>query len=230
MKKGILNFSNNCFLNSTLQFLFSMNIYLDLDLNENIINPTKIIRLYNKINSEYHIGNQEDAHECLSFLLDYIEQKHSFKIVLEQTIIKKEQEVSLIYENILSVNITDNLNQSISEYLIDKNEDIVKKYEFSIYPKFLCISIKRFITEYTDKFISYKTDKSMDIPLILQLNYFEYELIGFIYHYGTLNNGHYIYCDIINKIIIDDDKINICDQSIMDELRKKGYIYLYKMK
>ena len=226
---GIKNLYNNCFLNSVLQLMYSM----ELNLTYYNSNPMDAINFYKSINKDYSIGSQEDAHECLSFLLDSIEKKHSFKIIMNQKIIREKIEESLVFENIFSLSFSDNLEKSLEDYLQDKNDDIVKEYKISIFPKYLCISIKRFNT-YIDNnnIIIKKTKDSMNIPLILNIDNIEYELIGFILHKGEMNNGHYIYCDMIEKIIIDDECLFSypTDPSLFDKMIKCAYIYLYKIK
>jgi ubiquitin C-terminal hydrolase len=63
-----------------------------------------------------------------------------------------------------------------------------KRYSIDIWPKYVNIWLKRF--RYNDNKILTKNNQELDIPLIWRHNTY---LQGAVIHYGTLNNGHYVY-------------------------------------
>jgi len=93
---GLNNHGNTCFFNSAIQSLmrcsvfvnFIANLHIDHELikifqdfikeykqNANkAISPMKLVRYYTKLNRRYHIGNQDDAHEVITYFVDEISE------------------------------------------------------------------------------------------------------------------------------------------------------------
>ena len=93
IKKGFSNFGNTCFYNSTLQCIFRCELLIELlknytgsnqllkfltitikdyffDKSVITIGPSLLLRSYRQMNSNYSMGTQEDAQECLTYFLD----------------------------------------------------------------------------------------------------------------------------------------------------------------
>lgn len=205
MEKGLINCYNNCFLNSVIQMLRNIIDCPDIDLYG-------CIKLYQKLNPNYVLGNQEDADECLSYLLEDFPDKSKYQI----TCIQKD--ITSIF-NILNVPCSDNLSQSLSLFFNDGTK-------ISIYPEYIFITLKRFTC--TDDYRLKKITKTIEVPDIIKIGDIEYELISFIYHSGVLENGHYFTFRKINNKWYKFDDLSVTEEDPLF-CQYMGYIYLFKM-
>jgi len=200
IKKGFRNFRNTCFYNSTLQSIFrceqlietltdyrgNNRLLIDLsktirdyyfDDNVTVVGPTLLLQSYCNMNSDYRIGSQEDAQECLTYFLDNfamatdaegVNIKSLFDCnltsVLECTNCKHTSE-KIDPEKIISIEINKFLTfeEAIANFLsVEKlgNDELWlcekcnmkigtnKKLTIKGSPKYLYIHLKRFKHEY----------------------------------------------------------------------------------
>jgi uncharacterized UBP type Zn finger protein len=233
---GIINFSNNCYLNVLIQLFLSdkntSNIiihYLDLNGRNNsngeilqIINPKKLLQLLSK---KMNVSRQNDAQEAFTELLDLIPEleKHyqttitnSFRCLECNKMRKTDDKFSTFY--IHGNSIEESVKQMISDekYSLEceyckKNTETIKSCRIKSLGNVLVFyNVLKQKIEYTEN-ISYSNNK--------------YKLTGIIKHFGNQRSGHYIYIDYINKLIIDDT--NVISNSDLDH--KNIYLLFYTL-
>lgn len=230
-KYGIINFSNNCYLNVVIQLFlynkFTSNIiiqYLDIISNNDnkTFNPHKLIKLLSKkINTDL----QNDSHEIFTLILDLIpvlEKYYENKILNYYKCYEcnkcriKEDKFSTIYI----------YNYSIEESI----KELLKKEKFLLEcencKKNTITTKKCKIDKLGEVLIFYNVLKNkLKITEYIIFGDFKYKLTGLIKHFGSLNSGHYIFVDYINKLIIDDTKIIPIDNIEMDNI----YLVFYTL-
>jgi ubiquitin C-terminal hydrolase len=122
---------NTCFFNSTLQSLFKCTDFISQLRNYNgeskllkflkitiedyylkssvtVIGPLLLIRSYSEINPDYHVGTQDDAHECLGHFLDHFHE-----------VTKKE---GININDLFDCNLVSNLRCTKCNYESEKSE------------------------------------------------------------------------------------------------------------
>ena len=118
----------------------------------------------------------------------------------------------------------ENLNENNKYYNenLKKYVNASKQLIITNYPKYLFITLKRFNN------LEHKIDSDININLNWNINDNQYNLIGFVIHFGTLDFGHYISCIYRNNkwYLCDDNNILECND--INNFLKKSYILLFK--
>ena len=223
-KLGIINFSNNCYLNVIIQLFLcnknSSNIivhYLDIINNNgtNIINPKKLmIKLNEKINVSY----QNDSQEVFTLILDLIPDLEKYYMNNIKNIYTcQECEKSRIKEDTFSTfyihanSLEDSVKQVICNEQFELECDFCRKNTLT---KKTCR-----IKKLGNVLIFYNIIKNkLIITENITFGSYRYRLTGIIKHFGDETSGHYIFIDYINKLIIDDTKISKLDNLNMDNI------------
>lgn len=223
-KLGIINFSNNCYLNVIIQLFLcnknSSNIivhYLDI-LNTNgtnIINPKKLMK---KLSEKIDVTLQNDSQEVFTLILDLIPDLEKYYInKIKNVYTCQECQKSRIKEDTFSTfythtnSLEDSVRQVIANEEFELECDFCKKNTLT---KKTCK-----INKLGNILIFYNIVKN---KLIITENIthgsYIYKLTGIIKHFGNESSGHYIFIDYINKLIIDDTRISKLEDLQMDNI------------
>lgn len=223
-KLGIINFSNNCYLNVIIQLFLcnknSSNIiihYLDILNNDgtNMINPKKLmIKLCEKID----VSRQNDSQEVFTLILDLIPDLEKYYINKIKNVYTcqeckksrtKEDTFSTFY--IHTNSLEDSVRQVIANEEFELECDFCKK---STLTKKTCR-----INKLGNVLIFYNIIKNkLKITENITFGSYKYRLTGIIKHFGNEKSGHYIFIDYINKLIIDDTRISKLENLPMDDI------------
>lgn len=241
---GIINFSNNCYLNVIIQLFlsnketsnliahhldFERNVQRKLQLfdkNEEsyktnqecilrIINPKKLLMC---LSEKMNVSRQNDSQEAFTQLLDLIPE-------LEKHFITK---IINTYK-CLECNQTRETKDKFSTFYIHGDSIEASVKEFLKQEKFEleCEHCKK----NTETIKTCKIKKLANVLVFFnvtkqKINFTEnisysgreYNLTGIIKHYGTERYGHYIYIDFINKLVMDDTNIRKVDGLDLDNI------------
>jgi ubiquitin C-terminal hydrolase len=206
---GIINFSNNCYLNVIIQLflcnLKTSNIIVNyLDFENKLINPKKLLK---KLNYKINISIQNDTQEALIQILDIIpELSKYFENKIENCFkcLECDKERKKIdYFSTFNIHFN-SLEESIKDYIKSEKfhlecDNCKKKTETIKSSKI--INLGEILIFYN--ILKQKIKISQDIIF----NGKKYKLHGFIKHFGNQNSGHYIFIDYQNSLIIDDTNI-----------------------
>jgi len=224
-KFGIINFSNNCYLNVIIQLFLSykctsniISHYLDFKKNSNnniIINPKKLLDL---LKEKININTQNDSQETFIQILDKIPKLEKFFFNKLRNLYRctrcnkirlKEETFSTfyIYGNSLEESVKQTIMSEEFELECENCKMTTKTIKQS---KILSIS---------DILIFHNVIKNkITITENIKFNNNVYKLTGIIKHYGNESSGHYIFIDYINKIIIDDTSISSLENLSCDNI------------
>tara|TARA_E500000178_G_scaffold333139_1_gene367711 strand:- start:885 stop:1577 length:693 start_codon:yes stop_codon:yes gene_type:complete len=207
---GIINYSNNCYLNVIIQLFLSNSeteklIIEYLNIDNNKINPKKLLdKLSNKIN----VNNQNDAQEIFLLILDIIPnlQKHFTNIVVYKyscSECKNKHSIKDIFStfNIYSPSLEDSIYELIKTENFDLDCDNCKKK---------CNTYKKGSIKELGNILVFNNLLKHKLKIVENITYGDnkYKLTGLIKHFGNQFSGHYIYIDYINKLVIDDINIS----------------------
>jgi len=208
-KIGIINFSNNCYLNVIIQLFLSYkntsNIIVNyIEFNNKLINPKKLLK---KLEEKININSQNDSQEAFIKILDVIPELSKFfenKIQNSYKCLECCNERTNI-DNFSTFNIhLNSLEESIKQYIKSENFklecDHCKKNTETIKSSKI-INLGEILIFYN--ILKNKIKISEDIIF----NNNKYKLHGFIKHFGNQSSGHYIFIDYQNSLIIDDTNI-----------------------
>lgn len=214
---GIINFSNNCYLNVIIQLFLcnknSSNIiihYLDILSNDgnNVINPKKLML---KLSEKIDISRQNDSQEVFTLILDLIPDLEKYYInKIKNVYTCQECQKSRIKEDIFSTfyihdnSLEDSVRKIIANEEFELECDFCKKNTFT--------KKSSTINKLGDVLIFYNILKNkLRINENITFKNYHYKLTGIIKHFGNERSGHYIFIDYINKLVIDDTKISKLD-------------------
>ena len=270
---GLINSQNICFFNSVLQSLFSLCDFGDLILNiegpnllkdifiklQTLNSPFLPISYLNQLKlSEFTLGHQYDAHECLVQLLETVyplNYDSLFKIVKNPEILcenckSESSSKSEIYFD-LKLDILNNhtpmsifeaiqtiqLPSNLENYRCDKCKCISRCYKSDYVQEtgsLLVVNLKLF------KHNRQNVYEKINPPLVIEeeMNFGgclgNWTLNSIIYHHGrSHNNGHYTSCVKSGKswFHIDDHKVSkVPFQKKYVKDRKSPYILFYSKK
>lgn len=208
-------------------------------------------------NSYFRRFEQYDAHEFLLKFMDMFENECK-DIYVGQTRLTikctKCESIKNVFEDFTTLNLTVNdssekvldihelfanylkkelINNSDNLYYCEKckmNTPSEQKTVLYKLPKRLIIVFKRYSDSGVK--INKKIKYPIDSMLIKETNsgiIFNYSLTNLIYHFGNLNNGHYLNSSKINDkwYLIDDNNISINSEVILDNIN--SYILFYSI-
>lgn len=236
-KIGIINYSNNCYLNVIIQLFLcnknSSNIivhYLDIlstcdtyhTNGKNIINPRKLMT---KLSEKIDISRQNDSQEVFTLILDLIpDLEKNYINIIKNVYTCQECKKFRIKEDTFSTfyihnnSIEDSVKQLIENEEFELECDFCKKNTLT---KKTCR-----INKLGNVLIFYNIVKNkLKITENITFENSKYKLTGLIKHFGNQNSGHYIFIDYIKKLIIDDTNISELDNLSMDNI----YLLFYTM-
>jgi len=243
---GIINFSNNCYLNVIIQLFLSnkqtSNIivhYLDFvrdsenvsnvsnvsNESAKIINPKKLLMLLSK---KMNISRQNDSQEAFTEILDLIpdlEKHYITKIKNEFTCLEccnkryTNDTFSTFY--IYGTSIEESVKQMMTDEKFKLECENCKKDTETI--KSCKIKTLGNILVFFNVL-----KQKIKFTELITYGSNEYKLTGIIKHFGSERSGHYIYIDYTNKVIIDDTNITKLDNSNKFELNNI-YLLFYTM-
>lgn len=221
---GIINFSNNCYLNVIIQLFLcnkqTSNIivhYLDFVSigDKKLINPKKLI---NKLSDKLDVSEQNDSQEVFTLILDLIPSLEKYYENKVKNIYRcKECNKSRIVEDTFSTFYvhTNSLEDSIKQLI--KNEQFELMCENC--KKNTCTNKISKITKLGNVLIFYNIVKNkLTVSKNICYGNTKYILTGIIKHYGNQNHGHYTFIDCINKLNIDDTNISKLENLTMDNI------------
>lgn len=216
-RTGIINFSNNCYLNVIIQLFLSnketsgiiLN-YLDFDNNKNIINPLKLMRI---LRDKINITHQNDSQEVFIEILDKIKElEPHFENKIKNLYTCQEcKSTRTVMDTFSTFYVHSNsLENSIKELTKDEMFELeCDKCKCNSNKKLITKTIKNCnIEKLGDILIFYNINKlKLSITENIIYNKKKYKLSGIIKHFGSKNSGHYIFIDYKNELIIDDTNI-----------------------
>jgi len=235
MPTGLTNVGNTCFINTIVQGLVhlpELNAWFDqtesdklihkeyndlrkiMICNHTLVTPHRFVAVIYHVLPHFKQNEQQDAHELLLYLLNEFNCplfKGEQISYLDNT--KTKEEFWSIELPIPDKPCT--LESCIINYfkpeLVDWNDKIVPKwYDISVYPFYLCITLKRFTN------LNHKNQHIVKIPPILNLNE-TYELLFIGNHSGGTRGGHYTASILLDKWYeIDDNTISECEFNTKD--------------
>lgn len=273
MKKpiGFLNVHNSCYVNSVLQALLTMDKltdfmkcvdykdpvlktftgiihYVDEKATEKktcVVKPESFLNaLYS--NSYFTKGTQEDAHELLLFLIDYIHEKtktskkHSiikslFNGKLTTRMLCECGKVSENKENFIHISVEaecKTIRNGVNQYLenmekihslcskCELSTDKVLSHKISILPEYLIVQVMRFNNNLSKKHNHVSPDTSIRI---MDDNY---TLSGVIFHIGNLSSGHYYFGKPTKDSFMMIDDNDITQEQVIN--KQNVYLAIYK--
>lgn len=215
-RTGIINFSNNCYLNVIIQLFLSnketadiiLN-YLDFDNDKAIFNPLKLMRI---LSNKIDITQQNDSQEVFIEILDQIKELEPyFKNKIKNVYICQECKSSRTVNDIFSTfyvhsnSLKDSVKELIKDEIFELECDKCKCSSNKNHTK----TIKRCkIKKLGDILIFFNINKlKLTISENIIYNKKMYKLTGIIKHFGGKNSGHYIFIDYKNELVIDDSNI-----------------------
>jgi len=250
------NLGNTCYINSVLQCFINdpcfqkkikkgsgglydllNEIKVDLTVNDNL--------KYDKYNLEGIVSffrykfkqfQQYDTHEFLLEFLEKLNLKHYSGTIKSSVVCLKCKNANNTSENFYTIDLPvlhSNLIENFMEYLKKENiheydcekcnckTECQKKIYLDKLPKTLIIVLKKYNGVNSSNFTDLKIKETTSG------NIYNYILYAVIYHYGTLDNGHYNCSVKINEnwYFIDDDKIYLNNNELN---YKNSYILFYK--
>jgi len=249
---GIINIGNSCYMNSILQIFFNHPIIYklimscnDLEIkkefimyhtNENCYNPKFFKKKINQIFNNIH---QNDAHEFLSFLIEYLDKELKIinysnfldiinfqQIVCINNINKKKKSYKTTIDNILILEQSTSLSESYDKYTTSTYIHNYKDSENNICTVKNKISVVKWANLLIIMFMKYMNKTKIKIPIYWTIHnkyndilyIVNYVIFGAIIHYGDNNRGHYV-C-ILNK----NDKYFLCNDTMIDEISIESFI------
>ena len=224
-KIGIINYSNNCYLNVIIQLFLcnknSSNIivhYLEFISNENsnkLINPKKLMT---KLSEKIDISRQNDSQEVFTLILDLIPNLEKYYInKIKNVYTCQECQKCRIKEDTFSTFYIHNNSLEDSVKQVIENEEF--KLECDYCKKNTNTKKTSKISKLGDVLIFYNILKNkLKITENITFNSYKYRLTGIIKHFGNERSGHYIFIDYINKLVIDDTTISKLNDLQMDNI------------
>lgn len=215
-RTGIINFSNNCYLNVIIQLFLSnketSNIilnYLDFDNNNNIINPLKLMR---KLSDKINITQQNDSQEVFIEILDKIKElEPHFENKIKNLYTCQEcKSTRTVIDTFSTFYVHCNsLEDSVKELIKDEIFELECDNCKCSSNKKLTKTIKNCdIEKLGDILIFYNINKlKLSMTENIIYNKKKYKLTGIIKHFGGKNSGHYIFIDYKNELVIDDTNV-----------------------
>lgn len=148
---------------------------------------------------------------------------------------------NILYLSINNEFITNTLDDLINSYLSEEILDDKNKWkcdkcknlvnakiyrEIKKLPKYLIVVLKR----YTNNNI--KNNKQIIVPQYINHDNKILVQRGFVYHSGSTNGGHYVYCGKRNDkwYLHNDSSVHPINNNEIDNISKLGYIYLFVTK
>ena len=229
-KLGIINFSNNCYLNVIIQLFLcnknSSNIivhYLDIlstcdtyhTNGTNVIDPKKLmLKLSNKID----VSQQNDCQEVFTLILDLIPDLEKYYVnKIKNVYTCQECQKFRIKEDTFSTFYIhdESLGKSVMQLIANEEFELECDYcKKNTLTKKTCR-----INKLGNVLIFYNVLKNkLKITENITFGSYKYKLTGIIKHFGNQKSGHYIFIDYINKLIIDDTKIYKLENLKMDDI------------
>ena len=234
-KFGIINFSNNCYLNVIIQMLLSQkqtsNLivhylefikteYQKIEVNNNLINfcivsPAKLLKT---IEHKINIKVQNDSQETLICILDkFPELEKSFKNVVKNVFTCQVCNKSRIVEDIFTTFYIHNesLEESVKQFISSEMYDLeCEKCKMTTKTKKTCN-----ISKLADILVFFNVMKlKLKVSEYIKYEEKNYRLNGLIKHVGNQNYGHYTFIDYRNKLLINDDKITKINKIALDDI------------
>jgi ubiquitin C-terminal hydrolase len=233
---GIMNFSNNCYLNVIIQILLKNEntkriIDKHLEYKDNIINPMPVMKL---LSDTLNCDNQNDSQETITLLTDKLPEldnyitnkvKYYYKCNICQT--SRSKSDSILTFSVFTENVEDSIKNLVNteQHKLECDNCSKKLRQKTITNTTKTCKIKKL----GDIIIFINILKiKLDIAKTITFNNDTYILTGLIKHYGSQNFGHYIFIDLEKNILINDTKIS--------EISKKDinyddiYLFFYTKK
>ncbi len=202
--------------------------------------------------------SSEDAHECLTYLLDKLHSPLFSTVARSSVQIEKESEIDMgdkvDEQRILQMAIPQNGVATIQSLLVEypvieeidhggEKENIVTKQTLYLkketLPKYLPINLKRMNSETLDKnYSEVHSSKIIEIPIEGNPGEFAvYKLSSVVVHTGDCKAGHYTTYRYLPDekaemyVEYDDEKIIFHKDlpDVEDKISKNGYIFFYEL-
>ena len=212
---GILNFSNNCYLNVIIQILLKNEntkkiIDKHLEYKDDIINPKLIMKL---LSDSLNCDNQNDSQETITLLTEklpdldnYITNKVKYYYKCNICQQSRSKLDSILTFSVFTENIEDSIKNLVNseEHMLECDNCSKKLRQKTITNTTKTCKIKKLGNIII--FINILKIK-LSIANTITFNQDTYVLSGLVKHFGSQNFGHYIFIDLLNKKLINDTKI-----------------------